>query len=143
MRVTPARNGSGSHAGRVGKGHSARRRSQPGRFLTFVKFLPDAGLRFVKDLQKPIEQTQANHMNYVRGSAGSLIMPTREDLRNLAQMARRISANIINRDVVDRLNAIGRDFDHQADEAIDPEAPDATALEQRSPGLGGSSHPPS
>jgi hypothetical protein len=94
-------------------------------------------------VQKAIEEAHANQINYRWGSAGSLIMPTREDLRNLAQMARRISANIINPDVVDRLNAIGRDFDHQADEAIDPEAPNATAPEQRSAKLTGCSHPPS
>jgi hypothetical protein len=63
---------------------------------------------------------------------GNLIMPTREQFRNLAQMARRISANIINQDVVDRLNAIGRDFDHQADDAPDTEPPAGEPLPRTS-----------
>jgi hypothetical protein len=70
-------------------------------------------------------------------------MPTREDLRNLAQMARRISANIINREIVDRLNAIGNDFDHQADEAFDPAPPKAAAPDQPTPRLRGYSRRPS
>lgn len=55
-------------------------------------------------------------------------MATREQFRNLAQMARRISANITNQDVVDRLNAIGRDFDHQADDASDTGTPERQPL---------------
>jgi hypothetical protein len=51
-------------------------------------------------------------------------MPSREHFRNLAQMARRISVNMINRDVINRLEAIGRDFDRQAEESPDVEAPD-------------------
>jgi hypothetical protein len=58
-------------------------------------------------------------------------------------MARRISANIINRDVVERLNAIGNDFDHQADEAFDPAPPSAAVPDQRTLRLGGSSRRPS
>jgi hypothetical protein len=58
-------------------------------------------------------------------------------------MARRISANIINRDVVERLNAIGNDFDHQADKAFDPAPPSAAAPDQRTLRLGGSSRRPS
>jgi hypothetical protein len=59
-------------------------------------------------------------------------MATREQFRTLAQMARRISANIINQDIVDRLNAIGRDFDHQADDAPETESPEGQPLPQTS-----------
>jgi hypothetical protein len=48
-------------------------------------------------------------------------MPSKEHFRNLAQMARRVSANMTNRDIADRLEAIGRDFDHQAEEAPNTE----------------------
>jgi hypothetical protein len=64
------------------------------------------------------------------------MMATREQFRNLAQMARRISANIINQDIVDRLNAISRDFDHQAEEAPDADPPDWQPP-QRTPGKAG------
>jgi hypothetical protein len=59
-------------------------------------------------------------------------MATREQFRALAQMARRISANIIDQDIVDRLNAIGRDFDHQADDAPEAESPERQLLPQTS-----------
>ena len=64
------------------------------------------------------------------------MMATREQFRNLAQMARRISANIINQDIVDRLNAISRDFDHQAEEAPDADPPDRQPP-PRTPGKAG------
>ena len=60
-------------------------------------------------------------------------MATKEHLRELAQMARRVSANIVNQDVVDRLNAISRDFDQQADEAGDAEAPGLIAVPRANP----------
>ena len=60
-------------------------------------------------------------------------MATKEHLRELAQMARRVSANIVNQDVVDRLDAISRDFDHQADEAGDVEAPGLIAVPRANP----------
>jgi hypothetical protein len=52
----------------------------------------------------------------------------KEHFRNLALMARRISANMISRDIADRLEAIGRDFDHQAEEAPDTDASDLVVL---------------
>jgi hypothetical protein len=55
-------------------------------------------------------------------------MPSKEHFRNLARMARRISANMTNRAVADRLEAIGRDFDYQAEEAPDTDAPDVLVL---------------
>jgi hypothetical protein len=46
-------------------------------------------------------------------------MPSRDYFRNLAQMSRRVARNMTDRAIAERLEAIGAEFDLQADAAVD------------------------
>ena len=54
-------------------------------------------------------------------------MPSKAYFRNLAQMSRRIAQNMIDPAIAERLEAIGAEFDLQADGIADFDAADGLA----------------
>jgi hypothetical protein len=59
--------------------------------------------------------------------AGSKIMPSKDYFRNLARMSRRIAGNMTDRAIAARLEAIGAEFDLQADATPDCDPADHLA----------------
>lgn len=54
-----------------------------------------------------------------RHSRGNQTMPSKDYFRNLAQMSRRIASNMTDPAIVERLEAIGAEYDLQAEQASD------------------------